>query len=106
LYKSSGFRFNKLHLDQLLNDLVIVNLLKKYERGAVSYRSHLDVYVKLLPSSLEQQTVANWQASTLDQLKLSWSTYSASCSTLRYPSAIAKFSNDLDHLLKTDPYKE
>ena len=97
-------RSNNDILDQLLHDLVTSNLLTKYERGVWSANSRTDLYIKALPDSLEQNTIDQWAKSMLDQLHIPWGKYIESCSTLRFPTATARFSSEVNELFERASY--
>lgn len=81
-----------------------MKLLIKFENGLRSGRNSCNLYVKTLPESITLNTVNSFVVNTLDQIKMPWTLFKASCEKVILPSTSAVLSQEVRNILNKDNY--
>lgn len=88
----------------MLDKLVQMKILLKYENGLHSGRNKCNLYVKVLPQSITLNTVNDFVTDRLDQIKMPWVVYMSNCRKVLLPSPSAILSNEVKQLLNQENY--
>jgi hypothetical protein len=88
-----------------LKELARLGLLTELEKGVRSGKNNCTLYIKPLPASLSSKSIENFTSKYLNQIKISWSTYSQSCRKFILPSKSAVLSPQASNILNNDVYR-
>jgi hypothetical protein len=80
----------------VLEALVSIGLLIKYNNGVQSGKNKSALYVKVLPESFAMQVVEQFITDHLQKVQIPWILYRESCTKLILSSSSAKLSDEAD----------
>lgn len=105
LYTISKLKAKQNLLDDLLQSLVEINLLKQFDKGVVTGPRRSTLFIKSLPASETLNTTNQFTLDLLDQISLPWLLYRPSCTTLLMPSNASSLSDEVDQYLQNNIYQ-
>lgn len=90
----------------MLVKLTEMKLLIKVDNGLRSGRNLCNLYIKILPSSITLNTVNSFVVNSLDQIKMPWALFKASCEKVILPAATATLTAEVQQILNQDHYRK
>ena len=88
----------------MLEKLVQMEILLKYENGLRSGRNTCNIYVKVLPESITLNTVNDFVVNRLDPVKMPWAVYKSCCRKVLLPSPSTVLSDEVQQILNKENY--
>ncbi len=102
----SKLKSRKDKMDDLLNSLVEIGLLKYIENGVITGLKSSPVYIKSLPITETLTTTNTFTLDMLDPINLPWLLYRQKCTNLLLPSNGSTLSSEVNQYLQTGIYQK
>jgi hypothetical protein len=93
-------------LDDLLESLIDIGLLKEFEKGVITGSKRSNLYIKSLPITETLNTTNRFTLDLLDRINLPWRMYRSKCTILSKPSNTSVFSDEVNQYLQGGIYQK